>query len=340
MDVLVPLRQSPECSFYEIKEQVDWPIRKYVVSTPESRAICNDPFLVGMDYTNRLRHASEKALKALTSLTGFALEETRTTVLHILRGGLNFGLREALSDAFGWNRHSSAFISAQRARQSEDPEDWHITEGYYQKVYLAPQAHIVFGDVVATGTSLEFALKSLLAIAEKQGVSVRSVIFLTIGGIRAEEILSAVNEICYEQFPGYAGSAVVYFEGRFGVAVPETPVSIKISGTDLLRRDGLLTPEFIESQYENPAFPLQRCTIYDAGSRAFWLPEYLEDLEDYWGKTLDLATGNMDFDALLRERAPDICGDRFQHPDLKTICRLELEKCEVLQRGMARPKSS
>ncbi|HAR66470.1 MAG TPA: hypothetical protein DCR55_09700 [Lentisphaeria bacterium] len=90
-------------------------------------------------------------------------------VLHILRGGLNFGLRDPWADAKGWNRHASAFVSAQRARQADNEEAWHITERDYAKVYLQNQAAIIFGDVVATGTSLDFALGSLLTYVEAQG---------------------------------------------------------------------------------------------------------------------------------------------------------------------------
>lgn len=85
-----------------------------------------------------------------------------------MRGGLNFGLREALAESFSWNQHSAAFLQRQRARKTANPEEWYITESDYQKVYLPEKSCIVFGDVVATGTSLEFALNELLNIAKNQ----------------------------------------------------------------------------------------------------------------------------------------------------------------------------
>lgn len=45
-------------------------------------------------------------------------------------------------------------------------------------------ASIVIGDVVATGTSLEHAMKALVAEAKKQGTLLKSVVF-TFGGPRA-----------------------------------------------------------------------------------------------------------------------------------------------------------
>lgn len=90
----------------------------------ESRAICNDPRVVGLQYTANLRRACAGALQALPKDLPYSMSENSTTVFHILRGGLNFGLREALGDAYGWNKHPSAFISAQRARQTANPEEW------------------------------------------------------------------------------------------------------------------------------------------------------------------------------------------------------------------------
>lgn len=338
MDRLHPLGRSAGCSLYEIRADSPPAPRRYLVSTPETRTICNDPTFVGLAYTSALRKACKKTLRALARRSPFPFNEPKTTVLHILRGGLNFGLREALHEAFGWNRHGSAFISAQRARTSGNMEDWHITEGSYQKVYLSPEADIIFGDVVATGTSLEYALHELLALVQREGVSIRSVLFFTIGGIRAEQILQEVDRVCRDRFPGYLGAATVYFEGRFGIAFPDTDLRIKVPGTDLLRKGGLYAPEFLESQYAKPTFPLERCAIYDAGSRAFWLPEYTEDVWDYWEQTLWLSKEGVGFADLLRERAPDLDPARFGRPSLEDLCRDQLAACENLLIGMERPK--
>ena len=123
MESLEVFQTSALCSFYEIPRKDDKDVYRYVSSTPETRDICNDPFLVGVNYTRALSAASAATLKASVKYSTFDLLEEKTTVLHILRGGLNFGLREALADAFGWNVHPSAFISAQRARRSDNPED-------------------------------------------------------------------------------------------------------------------------------------------------------------------------------------------------------------------------
>lgn len=314
---------EPRCALYRIEDS-ESRIDRCIASTPETRAICNDPRVMGVDYTRRLARACKNILQSLKKNDRICLEERQTIVYDILRGGLNFGLREALADAFGWNRHGGSFISAQRARDDDSPEQWHIVEKDYSKVYMPKTASIVVGDVVATGTSLEHAMKALVGEAEKQGTQIRSIVFFTFGGPRAEEILEKTAAMCRERFPAYEGTTLIYLEGRFTVPVPETPVSVKITGTDLLRLDALMAPEFIESHYENPAWPLQRCAIYDAGSRAFWTPEYMEDLEDYWTRTLSLAESGVTFEALLSERFPVLDAARFGEVDLSAICRSQL----------------
>ncbi len=324
-------KKGNECSIYRLTSGTEGLVDKLIVTTPESRSVCNDPFVVGVDYTEKLETACTRAFELLDPSVDLGLDETSCTVLHILRGGLNFGLRNALNRAYGWNRHSSAFISAQRARSSGNPEDWYITESSYQKVYSSPATGIVFGDVVATGTSLEFALRQLMYIVGEQKHRIVTVVFFTIGGFRSEEIVNDIAAECRKAFPNFRKAVVAYLEGRFDVATPESPHRIKFTGTDLLRSNSQLAPEFLESQYDNPAYPLERCTIYDAGSRAFHLSEYLEDVSDYWTQTATLARSGVTFSELLKERFPEIDSARFGTVDLCSLAQSQLERCRGLQ---------
>ncbi len=76
----------------------------------------------------------------------------------------------------------------------------HNGKTQYSKVYMPKTASIVIGDVVATGTSLVDAVKALVAEAEKQGAQLRSVVFFTIGGPRAGEILEKTDAMCRDRF--------------------------------------------------------------------------------------------------------------------------------------------
>lgn len=312
---------SPALALYRIQPS---PIEAFIASTPETRSICNDPTVAGVRYTDLLRKACTEVLRALPN----DLREAETVVVNILRGGLNFGLRDALAAAYNWNAHTTSFISAQRARDERDTNAWHITENAYRKVYLPPRASFVIGDVVATGTSLRYGLQELVLAAREQKIDVRSILFFTYGGPQSENILSEIDARCRELFPGYEKTTLIYLEGRFAVAASDTPLHVRLTGTDLLRLGSLMAPEFIESQYENPAYPLERCIIYDAGSRAFWLYEYVEDVIGYWKQNLQFAEQGMTFTELLRERFPQIDPARFGDVDLKQLCLARLADME------------
>ncbi len=315
---------SQNCKLYLKEDHSN--VRKVIATTAETRLICNDPFVVGVKYTGMLSKACSFVMSGLTESGLILPKEKETIVFNVLRGGLNFGLREALADAYGWNEHGSAFISAQRARIKKDSEQWHITESHYKKVYVPKIATVVLGDVVATGTSLHHAMNELIHSVKKSNSQLRNIVFFTIGGERSERIIEEADKKCRQLFPDYESSIVVYFEGCFKVADTETDLYIKITGTDLLRLNSHMAPEFVESQYENPSYPLERCTIYDAGSRAFWLPEYKEDVKQYWESVLSLADSGVSFQDLLGRRFPSLDAKRFGNVDLKDICKKQLDK--------------
>ena len=314
---------SEGISLYRLPSESN--IENCIASTPETRSICNDPGVAGCEYTRRLCHACRKVLE----LSPIALNEKETVVVNILRGGLNYGLRDALADAYGWNTHTTCFISAQRANNSADSDDWHITENDYAKVYFPEVASLVIGDVVATGTSLRYALQELLRSALEQRVRLRSILFFTFGGSKASDILEDIDRQCRELFPGYEKTVLVFFEGCFTCAEVSTPLSVRLTGTDLLRWHATMAPEFVESQYSDPAYPLERCTIYDAGSRAFWLKDYVEDVIGYWRQNLQFAEHGMTFRQLLEERFPSLDPDRFPaDTDLKKLAIRQIEMME------------
>jgi len=91
-----------------------------------------------------------------------------------------------------------------------------------------------------------------------------------------------------------------------------------------------MAPEFIESQYECPSYPIERCIIYDAGSRAFWLYEYIADVVHYWRQNLQFAEHGMTFRELVQERLPTIDADRFGDVDLRELSLLQLQRMEGL----------
>jgi len=296
------ITKTEAVSLYQLEDRGQ--LKRFIVSSPETRSICNDPGVYGVEYTDKMKIAMGKCIAALPEQ--MEISERQGMVFNILRGGLNFGLREALALGKGWKNHRTAFISAQRVYDEE--EGWHITENRYEKVYLPQDADIYVGDVVATGVSLSYALKKMVSLAREQKVNFKRITFFTIGGERSEELMEEVDRQCREEFPDYVETRVVYIEGIFGLPKDHGSLDIALQGTDLLRWPATVAPEFLASQAEDPAYPLERCTIYDAGSRAFNVPEYLEDVREYWGQVKELAENGMTYSDYVKQRCPECPG--------------------------------
>ena len=277
----------------------------YLLTTPQGRAICNRPELIGCEYTNAMRVALAQGLRHAPFRAELeATPEHEVCVLTFLRGGLNFDLRGALHDAYGFNRHCAAFMSSQRSRRSDG--EWQVREDNYRKLDIPERAVVLVGDVVATGVTVTNGLNVLLDHLRSLGSSLRRLIFFTIGCARLDEVLAAFDARAHAEFPGYEGSTAIYLEGRFALVDEHTPLRIGICGTDLVRNgDALLTPELEASQWDCVSYPLERCTIYDAGSRAFDTATYLRDVREYWTELRALAREGLTLTEAVQERWPD-----------------------------------
>ena len=284
-------------------------ITRYLVSTPETRAICNQPEIFGMDFTEKLHTAIRKTLEVLPEADQFKQwPDYETNVISILRGGLNFGIREALAKAYGYNKHSTTYLISQRTK---DPvtNKWSAEVQTYKKITIPKVVNFFLGDVIGTGTSLREALAALDKVIEQVNVrTVKRFTVMTFGCYRAEKVLEEYDAQLRKKFPDYQGTTIIYFEGKFKLVNNEIASGIRLtdSGTDFLRRDCMLTPEFALSQYEQAYFPLERCTIYDAGSRAFDILLYKAELQEYWAKMLSEANNGYTLFDALQERYPDL----------------------------------
>ena len=139
MTDLKSLHSSEEIAIYQ-KPDPELPknVRIFVTSSPETRAIINDSLVYGIDYTEKLKTGLKHFFLAYQNLWPFQLQESESQVLSFLRGGLNFGIREALAEAYDWNSHASSFLSSQRSVDSDG--HWYIKAS---------------GSSIVDGTSLE-----------------------------------------------------------------------------------------------------------------------------------------------------------------------------------------
>ena len=303
MQVLERLSLAPEASWYALRGEHQRRVERYVVSTPQSREVCNRPELLGVDFNLSLHDGMAAAFRTAPFRRLIAdHRESGVCVVNFLRGGLNFEIRRALHSAYGFNRHCSAFMSSQRFR--DDEGRWGVREDMYRKLDIRPDAVLVMGDVVATGVTVSNGLEVILDHLVELGSSARALVFFTIGCHKAEKVLEDLDARLREAFPAYERTILVYLEAKFRLVDSKTPLRIGIPGTDLIRRGAFMTPELESSQYDVPGSILERCVIYDAGSRAFDIPNYCEDLVEYWEAVAGLARDGWTLAEALDERWP------------------------------------
>jgi uracil phosphoribosyltransferase len=304
-EILTKLPSGADTVFYEIAggDIKNEGFRRFIYSTKESRDVCNQPEMVGFEFTNTLRLSLINALQNFPDKDKIArFDENSILVFNILRGGLNFKLRDALYNVFGFNRTRSSFISSQRLFENGK---WKIVEKGYKKIAIPENANIFMGDIVATGSSLENALNDVCSFLEETGRGINNFFLFTIGAENAERVLERFDRRFRELSDTYQQTYLFYIEGRFGLAQKDSPLKIKIEGTDLLRHPALIAPEFELSQYENISHPMERCTIYDGGSRSFDIREYFEDVISYWRRLLEMAESGETLFDVLKERWPE-----------------------------------
>ena len=305
MQKLQQVSRTPRASWYRIVSDHDSLVERYVVSTQGSREVVNRPELLGMEFNLALHDAMASAFS--TAPFRDVIErhpQDAVCVLNFLRGGLNFEIRRALHTAYGFNRHASAFMSSQRFRM--DDGRWSVQEDTYRKLDIADDAVIIAGDVVATGVTLENGLRVIWDHMRTKNHQVRSLVFFTIGCHKAEKVLQAIDEEAREHFDGYGRTILVYLEGKFRLVDSKSRLRIGVPGTDLVRHDSLLPPELERSMVRSVPAMLERCVIYDAGSRAFDVNHYLQDVAEYWRQVRDLGEQGWSLRDAVEERWPEL----------------------------------
>ncbi|PIU83144.1 MAG: hypothetical protein COS68_05565 [Elusimicrobia bacterium CG06_land_8_20_14_3_00_38_11] len=322
MDKLLKIKSSSKAIAYEILPRRK--IKRYIVSTPFTRNILNKPEIIGFDYIRNMRAGVLETLKLFRQFEKYG--DKNISVLHFLRGGLNFGLFNMLNSAYGFNRMSASFITSQRYKKHAD---WFIKDDQYRKFSIPEDATIFIGDVLATGTTLDNGLEILRKQCLSENKNIRRVVMFTIGCRRAEEILEKYHAIFQKNFD-YEETFIIYFEGRFVVPLSKNDFTICLPGTDLVKKNALLTCEFAKSQSEKVTYPLERCVVYDVGARAYDCMTHLDDVIDYWRK---LSHTGMTLKEIYEER---------WYPDkkipnstaaLKNLCKLRLEFLRGLKNG-------
>jgi len=264
--------------------------KRYVVSTRATRDLMNYPEIINCDFTNLMQNGITNALKGINMLDRISEINSRSVnVYHILRGGLNFRVVDALKKAFGYKWHSSSYISSQRLLKEGHYE---VSDDSYRKFVVPDNATVYTADIVASGVSIDNGVEFIFNYMKSEHQRLRNFIFITIGCIEAERVLSKWHERFKEYFPGYEKTYAIYLEGRFGLATEETPFAHKMPYTDLLKsyeQGALLTPEYEHSQFDRVITALEACAIYDGGKKGFEPINHIRDVLEFWERQHETA---------------------------------------------------
>jgi hypothetical protein len=265
-------------------------LRRYVVSTRDTRNLMNYPEIINIDFTKSMSNGITNALKALNVLEHLSVIDSRTVnVYHILRGGLNFQLRRALNNAFGYKWHSSSYVTSQRVLSEGH---FASSDNSYRKFLIPDDATLYSADIVASGVSLDNGIEYVMTFLDSQKYSLRNMVFITIGCVEAERVLEKWDRVFRARFPEYDRTILIYLEGRFALATDKTPLRNCVAETDLLkshRLGALLSPEFERSQFEKMTIGLEGCVIYDGGKKGFEPINHIREVLHFWERQLAAA---------------------------------------------------
>ena len=267
--------------------------RYFILTGPGSRELLARPEVVGFPCYSSLLEETVAALLYLKS-KGLGGE---LDILTILRGGLNYPLEESCFQA-GIKVRDIHFLSCERIIED------HVISGLeikYEKLRPTRDRVLAIGDIIASGATLKTCLDHTVREFKRQGGSIRRLIFFTIGGTRAIELMEGMLASLRELFPGFEGIDCFFYEGVFTVYTDSGETGINVPDIDFYWKGGAVAPEFRSRVMETPDALLEKCIIYDGGARRYEIPLHIREVTEYWEGILGRA-GMIDSKALVGEK--------------------------------------
>ncbi|MBC2874255.1 MULTISPECIES: hypothetical protein [Streptomyces] len=253
------------------------PTRVFVCSTAASRDLLTDPAVSGHRYRSLLGTAVSTALDLVAETdptVAEALASDAATVVNILRGGLSFGVENALSHRFG-SPAAVSFVGTDRGACR--PLD--IS---YERWEFAERPLLVLGDIIGTGATVEKVLRVARDTARDRGEEISGYLVLTVGsrqGVTRLRNFFAELSARGDRF----SAAVVALEALFelpdrtglGQAFPQLPF-------DFLRSPQRSSPDFELHRLGRRDSLFEKCAIYDGGVRAYTPGEHRLFRTEWW----------------------------------------------------------
>ena len=248
--------------------------RYFILSGPGTRRLMAFPEVVGFDsYLSMLPETIAALRHLFPSGQGGDVD-----ILTILRGGLNYPVEEACHRC-GIRVRDIHFVSCERIIEN------HIITGLdikYEKLRITRDRTLVIGDIIATGDTLRLCLDQVVDRFRRRGGSLRKIIFFTIGGTRAIDLMEQMTGEIRAVFPEFEGFLCFFYEGVFTVYKDTGASGINVPDIDFGWKGGVVSPEFRRYILDHPYSLLEKCIIYDGGARRYEIPVHFHEALEYW----------------------------------------------------------
>ena len=190
------------------------------------------------------------------------------------------------------------FVSCERIIENHEIKGLDIK---YEKIRPTPGRVLAIGDIIASGATLSMCLDYVAKEFHRRGGSIRRIVFFTIGGTRAVELMEEMTPGLCELFPGFEGFDCFFYEGMFTVYDGPGASGINVRDIDFGWNGGIIAPEFRSYIMDFPDALLEKCIIYDGGARRYEIPIHLDEVTEYWEGILE-RSGIIDPTALVGEK--------------------------------------
>jgi hypothetical protein len=207
----------------------------FIVSHADSQRLLMHPEEVGFQTYLDTLPATVEAMKAIKEMP---LAPPSLDILTILRGGLNYPVEEACHKA-GIQVNNMNFLSCERIIENKQILGLQIK---YQKYNIVDNGTILIGDIVATGDTLRECFEYVIDKYRKRGAKLRRIIFFTIGGTRAFDLMESFTERLRNEWPDFEGFTCFFYEGIFSVYKDKGVTGVNVPNIDFYWHDSVLAP--------------------------------------------------------------------------------------------------
>lgn len=260
-----------DSSFYVIDE---FDYKSFVVSHPDSRKLLNNPEVTGIQIYNSLKKPTENILNFITN----KYDISRTNILNIMRGGLNFPIEESCFN-LGINREAVSFVTTERV--FEDNTIFNV-DIKYNKIVLLDDATLILGDIIASGETIWNTILSIIRIYRTNNIKLKRIIVLTIGTINALSIIKKISIEISKLWDDFEGVIPFFYEGVFSVYKCYGITRLNHPKIDFLINGAFICPEYRYSILKSDSLLFEKCPIYDGGTRRFEPHAHRNTILTYW----------------------------------------------------------